>query len=107
MLRAKAGISVGYRLEGLAARSGPEGSIVVTGHVVYGKDTAPPPVLLYSYLLRGTITDADGKPVKGAVVTTRTGRPPVLDAVPSFGSRTAATRRCSSPPTRSTTTLCP
>jgi hypothetical protein len=46
---------------------------VVTGRVVYANGTAPPPVLLYSYLLRGTITDASGKPVKGAVVTTRTG----------------------------------
>ena len=72
VLRGKGSISVGYKLEGLAARSGPEGSIVVTGRVVYGNGTAPPPVLLYSYLLRGTITDANGKPVKGAVVTTRT-----------------------------------
>jgi hypothetical protein len=39
---------------------------------VYGNGTAPPPVLLYSYELRGTITDATGNPVKGAVVTTRT-----------------------------------
>ena len=72
--RAKAGISVGYRLEGLAARSGPEGTIVVTGQVgLRERAQAPPPVLLYSYQLRGTITDANGKPVKGAVVTTRTG----------------------------------
>jgi PQQ-dependent dehydrogenase (methanol/ethanol family) len=73
VLRGKGSISVGYKLEGVAARSGPEGSIVVTGRVVYANGTAPPPVLLYSYLLRGTITDASGKPVKGAVVTTRTG----------------------------------
>ena len=34
--------------------------------------TPPPPVALYTYQLTGTITDAAGKPVAGAVVITRT-----------------------------------
>ncbi|HVW89924.1 MAG TPA: PQQ-binding-like beta-propeller repeat protein, partial [Gaiellaceae bacterium] len=64
------GISVGYRVSGLSAkRSG--GNIVVTGRLSYGSG-APPTVVLYSYELRGKITDAHGDPVKGAIVTTRT-----------------------------------
>ena len=54
------------------ARSGPEDTVVVTGRMTYGNGAAPPPVLLFSYELHGMITDASGKPVKGAVVTTRT-----------------------------------
>jgi PQQ-dependent dehydrogenase (methanol/ethanol family) len=72
LLTAGGGISVGYRFSELDARKGDGGAIVVTGRISYGGGTAPPPVLLYSYLLRGTVTDASGKPVKGAVVTTRT-----------------------------------
>jgi outer membrane protein assembly factor BamB len=72
LLAAGGGISVGYRFSELAAQKGDGGTIVVTGRIGYGGGTAPPPVLLYSYLLRGTVTDASGKPVKGAVVTTRT-----------------------------------
>jgi alcohol dehydrogenase (cytochrome c) len=66
------GISVGYRLSDLAARRGAGGSIVVTGRVTAGVNTPPPLVLLYTYLLKGIVTDANDKPVKGAVVTTRT-----------------------------------
>jgi len=73
VLRGRSGISVGYKLDRLATKAGPDGSIVVSGRVTYGNGNAPPPVGLYSYLLRGTITDANGTPVKGAVVTTRTG----------------------------------
>ncbi len=72
LLAAGGGINVGYRFSGLTARKGSNGSIVVTGRVTYGSDSAPPPVLLYTYLLKGTVTDSDGKPLKGAVVTTRT-----------------------------------
>ncbi len=72
LLSSSGGVSVGYRFSGLAARRGAGGSIVVTGRVSYGGEAAPPPVLLYSYMLKGTVTDADGKPVMGAVVTTRT-----------------------------------
>jgi hypothetical protein len=70
--RASGGISVGYRFSGLRAHKGAGGTIVVDGKVTYGGNASPPPVLLYTYLLKGTVTDADGKPVKGAIVTTRT-----------------------------------
>jgi hypothetical protein len=73
VLAAKSGINVGYSISGVSARSGPEGTVVVTGHISYGKGLAPRPVQLYSYELTGTVTDSAGNPVKGAIVTTRTG----------------------------------
>jgi len=48
------------------------GSVVVTGRVTDSVGNAPPPVHLLTYRLSGTITDASGKPAKGAVVITRT-----------------------------------
>jgi PQQ-dependent dehydrogenase (methanol/ethanol family) len=66
------GISVGYRVSDLAARV-QGGNVVVTGRLSDASGDAPPAVLLYSYELRGKITDASGNPVKGAIVTTRTG----------------------------------
>jgi alcohol dehydrogenase (cytochrome c) len=72
VLAAKTGINVGYTISDVSTRSGPEGSIVLTGRLSYAKDQAPHPVQLYSYELTGTITDPSGKPVKGAIVTTRT-----------------------------------
>jgi alcohol dehydrogenase (cytochrome c) len=68
---AHAGLSVGYRLAGLHAHvSG--GKVVISGRVVDSHGNAPPPVRLLTYRLSGTITDASGKPVQGAVVITRT-----------------------------------
>jgi hypothetical protein len=72
VLTAGGGISVGYGITDLSAHSGSGGTVVVAGRLSYGNNQAPPPVGLYSYLLRGTITYANGSPVKGAVVTTRT-----------------------------------
>jgi outer membrane protein assembly factor BamB len=72
VLAAKTGISVGYSISDVSTHRGPEGSIVVSGRVTYGKALAPHPVQLYSYELTGTVTDSSGKPVKGAIVTTRT-----------------------------------
>jgi len=65
------GVSVGYALTGLHARvSG--GKVVVSGRVLDRSGHAPPLVRLLTYRLTGTITDASGKPVQGAVVITRT-----------------------------------
>jgi alcohol dehydrogenase (cytochrome c) len=72
VLAAKSGISVGYSISDVSTRSGPEGTVVLTGRLSFGKDQAPHPVQLYSYELTGTITDQSGNPVKGAIVTTRT-----------------------------------
>jgi hypothetical protein len=73
VLSAKTGISVGYSISDVSTSRGPEGAIVVSGRITYGKGLAPHPVQLYSYELTGTVTDASGKPVNGAIVTTRTG----------------------------------
>jgi PQQ-dependent dehydrogenase (methanol/ethanol family) len=66
------GISVGYQITNVKAHAS-GGNVVVTGTLSLAKNGgAPPTVLLYSYELKGTITDANGNPVSGAVVTTRT-----------------------------------
>jgi hypothetical protein len=72
VLAAKSGISVGYSISDVSTRSGPEGTVVLSGRLSYGKGQAPHAVQLYSYELTGTITDQSGNPVKGAIVTTRT-----------------------------------
>jgi hypothetical protein len=69
---ASGGFVVGYRIDGLRARRQPNGTIVVTGRLVGADGQAPPLVHLQTYQLQGTITDASGKPVEGAVVITRT-----------------------------------
>ncbi len=72
VLAARGGVSVGYAIDGLSAKPGSNGTVVVTGRLGYGKGQAPLPVGLYSYLLKGRITYQNGTPAKGAVVTTRT-----------------------------------
>jgi alcohol dehydrogenase (cytochrome c) len=72
VMAAKGAVNVGYAISKLSAHAGSGGNVVVTGRLTYGKNKAPLPVGLYSYLLKGKITYADGSPVKNAVVTTRT-----------------------------------
>ncbi len=72
LLAARAGISVGYALTGLNAKVQGNGTVLVTGRVADSHGNPPLFVGLYTYQLSGTITDAAGKPVQGAVVTTRT-----------------------------------
>jgi alcohol dehydrogenase (cytochrome c) len=69
---ASGGFSVGYGLHGLSAHVQKNGSVVVTGRVMDSAGNAPPPVHLLTYQLSGTITNASGNPVQGAVVITRT-----------------------------------
>jgi alcohol dehydrogenase (cytochrome c) len=71
VLGAAGAVNVGYTVTNLSVRNG-EAGILVKGRLTIGGDDAPEPVGLYSYLLKGTITDSNGNPVKGAVVTTRT-----------------------------------
>jgi alcohol dehydrogenase (cytochrome c) len=68
----QAGFSVGYRLTGLKAHKQPNSTVLVTGRVQTADGGGPPPVVLYTYQLSGTVTDSTGKPVQGAIVVTRT-----------------------------------
>jgi alcohol dehydrogenase (cytochrome c) len=72
LLRASGGFSVGYRLAGLREQRQKDGSIRVTGRLQGASGQAPPTVHLLTYQLSGTITNASGNPVQGAVVITRT-----------------------------------
>ena len=72
LLGPRAGLNVGYALSGVRANVQTDGNVLVTGRVADTRGTPPPPVRLVTYRLSGTITDADGKPVRGAVVITRT-----------------------------------
>jgi alcohol dehydrogenase (cytochrome c) len=66
------GFSVGYQISSLHTSRGGSGNVVLTGRAVFGTGQAVPPVALYTYQLSGTITDAAGKPVYGAIVVSRT-----------------------------------
>ena len=69
--RLKGSFEVAYRITGLHA-SLQNGNVVVTGRASLFGGGAPPPVVLYTYRLSGTVTDSDGRPVAGAVVVSRT-----------------------------------
>jgi PQQ-dependent dehydrogenase (methanol/ethanol family) len=71
LLAAAGGFNVGYRVNGAHATVS-RGHVVVTGRLSYADGQPVPRVVLYTYLLQGTITDANGKPVTGATVVTRT-----------------------------------
>jgi PQQ-dependent dehydrogenase (methanol/ethanol family) len=72
VLRAGSAFNVAYAVSNLRARTGKGGTIVVTGRLHNATNVAPPPVVLYTYRLSGRITDANGNPVSGAFVVTRT-----------------------------------
>ena len=98
---ARGGISVGYASWTSRRQPGPggddrrhaAGSTTATG-------SAPPPVSLYSYVLTGKITDANGEPGQGRRRDDADERPPVLDAVSADRRERRATPRSSSRPTR-------
>jgi hypothetical protein len=69
---ASGGFSVGYAPRGVTAQVRSNGTVLVRGRVTDSAGTGPPAVHLLTYRLAGTITDASGKPVQGAVVITRT-----------------------------------
>src|SRR5205814_2563397 len=52
---AKGAVNVGYTVSNLTAKSGSNGTVVVSGRITYGQGKAPLPVGLYSYLLKGKI----------------------------------------------------
>lgn len=72
LLHASGGINVGYRVADLEAVVQADGTVRVSGRAVRADGVPAPPVVLLSYRLSGTITDASGKPVAGAYVVTRT-----------------------------------
>jgi alcohol dehydrogenase (cytochrome c) len=72
LLGASGGFSIGYGLQGLRAQVQKDGSVLVSGRLQGGSGQAPPTVRLLTYQLGGTITNASGNPVQGAVVITRT-----------------------------------
>lgn len=69
---ATGGFSVAYRVNELKASSGRNGNVVITGRIATRGGFAPAGVSLFTYRLSGRITGADGKPVAGATVVTRT-----------------------------------
>jgi alcohol dehydrogenase (cytochrome c) len=71
LMQAAGGVSVGYRLVGLRARSA-AGGVLVTGRAVRVDGAPAPGIVLLSYRLQGTVTDAGGKPVRDATVVSRT-----------------------------------
>jgi len=69
-----AAITVAYPLGGLKVALDGHGDPTISGRITFSNGrTAPPAVSLYTYRLTGTVTDASGKPVVGATVSTRTG----------------------------------
>ena len=64
--------NVGYAVSGLSTKVQKDGTVLVSGKIADTGGNAPPLVTLYTYQLSGTVTDANGQPVQGAVVVTRT-----------------------------------
>lgn len=70
---ARGAIDVAYRMTELRARVQKNGAVAVTGRLTHADERTPaPPVVLFTYQLRGRVLDADGRPVRGATVVTRT-----------------------------------
>jgi hypothetical protein len=68
---ASAPLTVRYRLDDLRAEPVAEG-IRIRGRATFDDGKAPPPIVLFAYQLSGTVRDADGQPVRGARISTRT-----------------------------------
>jgi hypothetical protein len=68
----RAAITVAYAVKDLKVSRDGAGHPVITGRLVDGTGAPPPLVGLLTYQLTGTVTGADGKPVAGAQVSTRT-----------------------------------
>jgi len=72
VLAAKGGLSVAYRIRDVRTKRLANGNVLVTGRATLARGTAPPPAVLFTYMLSGKITDSAGRPVQNAVVVTRT-----------------------------------
>jgi hypothetical protein len=71
LLGAKGAFDVSYRVSGLKVAKTSAG-IAISGTVAQADKQPVPTVRIYSYRLTGRITDSNGRPVKGAIVSTRT-----------------------------------
>lgn len=69
---ASGGFSVAYPVQHVHIAVQKNGTVAVSGVLSDSAGGAPPLVHLLTYELSGTVTDAAGKPVQGAVVITRT-----------------------------------
>jgi alcohol dehydrogenase (cytochrome c) len=69
---ATGGFSSAFAITGVRTSVQHDGDVLVTGRVTDSSGVAAPTVRLVSYDLTGTITNAAGQPVAGAVVITRT-----------------------------------
>ena len=72
ILSATGGFVSAFAISGLHASVQKNGSVLVTGRAMDSTHNGPPGVRLLTYELSGRITDAQGKPVQGAFVVTRT-----------------------------------
>jgi alcohol dehydrogenase (cytochrome c) len=70
--RASGGFSSAFAISKVKTSLQHNGDVLVTGSVTDSSGVAPPTVRLVSYELTGRITNAEGEPVVGAVVITRT-----------------------------------
>jgi hypothetical protein len=70
--RATAAITVAYPIHDVRAGRDARGNPTLSGRISFADGSPPPTAALYSYELTGTVTDAKGKPVVGARVSTRT-----------------------------------
>jgi hypothetical protein len=64
-------VTVAYPFAGLKAGRSANGEPTLSGRIAAGA-AGLPPVALYTYRLSGTVLDAQGHPVQGALVSTRT-----------------------------------
>jgi PQQ-dependent dehydrogenase (methanol/ethanol family) len=72
VLASSSGFTVAFALDDLSAKVQRNGTVLVSGRAHTTAGNGPPLVRLLTYQLSGTITDTAGKPVKDAVVITRT-----------------------------------
>ena len=72
LLASRSAINVAYSVRDLKVSHDAAGQPVVSARLATGAGGGPPLVSLLTYQLTGTVTDANGKPVQGAQVSTRT-----------------------------------
>jgi hypothetical protein len=70
--KVRGAVRVAYPIVDMKVSRNAAGAPVITGRIIRGGGGSPPLVSVFSYELKGTVRDADGKPVVGARVNTRT-----------------------------------